>query len=196
MEAISSNKPSIYEQRNKKDTTKTITGIACASIPIADSLVKGVVYGGNVAGKATIALGTAKNWGLFIAGTALFNKAANSIINNVKPLRNFSEDHPWATSIGVLFSSVSMGSAVEYYGNKVLTKILGNKTFEEKLYNPLKNSSILQNKTLEKVVGRVSDFANGKGRLLGPVAMLGLGVLFIKDLFNLGKMDYQISKTK
>lgn len=196
MEAVSSNKPYIYEQKNKKDTARIITGIACASIPVVHSLASGIITDGNVAAKTGAALSTAKWWGFFLVGAKLFNKAATSIINNVKPLKSFSEDHPGLTSIGIMLGSVKAGRSAAHYGNKALTKLLGNKTFKDKVDEILQKSSILKNETLGKVVNSVSNFAKGKGRFLGPVALLGLGVLFIKDLFTLGKMDYQISKTK
>jgi len=188
MESIISNKPFIYEQKQKNNTTKVVNALTYASLPVVYSLARGLVTDGNVAAKTGAALNTAKGFGLFMAGAALFNKAATSIINNVKPLKDFSEKHQGLTSIGVMLGSIVAGNKVFNYGNKV---------FEEKLNNVLQNSNILKNQTLKKVVERASDFANNsKVKFLGTTAMLGMGVLFVKNIFDLGKMDYKLSKTK
>ena len=181
MDSIISNKPFIYEQKQKNNTTKVVNALTYASLPVVYSLARGLVTDGNVAAKTGAALNTAKGFGLFMAGAALFNKAATSIINNVKPLKDFSEKHQGLTSIGVMLGSI----------------VAGNKVFEEKLNNVLQNSNILKNQTLKKVVERASDFANNsKVKFLGTTAMLGMGVLFVKNIFDLGKMDYKLSKTK
>jgi len=186
MDSISNNKPFTYEQKNK--ATKVVNAITYASIPVVYSLARGLVTEGNVVAKTGAALNTAKGFGLFMAGAALFNKAATSIINNVKPLKDFSEKHQGLTSIGVTLSSILAGNKIFNYGNNA---------FEEKLNNVLQNSTILKNQTLKKVVGSASDFANNsKVKFLGKTAMLGMGILFIKNIFDLGKMDYKTSKAK
>lgn len=198
MDAINSNKPFIQNNNeHRKNNMRVLTGIVGAGIPIAYSLASGIATNGNAAVKATSALGTAKGWGLFIAGAALFNKAATSVINNIKPLKDFSENHPGLTSIGLIIAGVKAGGAAVEYGNKAITKLLGNKSFEEKVHELLQKSSIFKNKTLENVAASLGNFANStKGQFIGKAALIGMSVLFIKSIFDLGKMDYKASKAK
>ena len=197
MDSISNNKPFIYEQKQKKDPTRILTAIAGTGIPVIHSLANGMTANGNAAVKTTVALGTAKGWGLFIAGSMLFNKVATSIINNVKPLKDFSENHPGLTSIGIIIGGIKAGSATVHYGNKAITNLLGNKPFEEKVNEILQKSSILKNKTIGNISTGLGNFAKSStGKFLGKTALIGAGLLFFKSIFDLGKIEHKIAKAK
>ncbi|HBG49267.1 MAG TPA: hypothetical protein DDW90_07160 [Cyanobacteria bacterium UBA9971] len=201
MESIISNKPNIsvnFGSSEHKKQKNNILPATAATVGIAGAfgLVDGMATQGNLAAKTGVALNSAKNVGFFLAGAALCNKVANTIINKVPFLKNFKEDHPGLTSIGIIIAEIVAGNKVQHYGNKVLTKLLKKQPIE-KLNEVLQKSTILTNNNAETVVKKINIFAtNSKVRFLGKAAMLGMGVLFVKNIFDLGKMDYKLSKTK
>lgn len=191
-----SSKRKAYKEYNN-DPSRGISGFIATSIPVVHSIAKGVATEGSAAAKTTVALNTAKNWGLFIAGASLFNKIATSVINKVKPLKEFAEDHPGTTSIGLIVSSVAAGEAVVHYGNKLITKLFKENPMQ-KLHEKLTKSTLLNNNFVEKkAIPFLSRLTEGpKTKFAGKIAFFGLGVLIGKNLFDLIKIDHNISKNK
>ena len=178
------------------DPSRIITGIVGAGIPIVHSLACGIAAKGSTAVKANAALNTAKDWGLVIAGFALYNKVVKSILNSTQPTKKFTEDHPGATSLGIILSGATVANAAVRYGNKALAGLFGknsNQTAETKLAD----SAIIKNKTLGKIITNVENFAKSrKGTLISKFAIMGTIVLVVKNLFDLGKIDNRIAGTK
>lgn len=179
------------------DNTRTVTNIIGTAIPIISSLACGITAKGNTADKTRAALIAGKQWGLFIAGAYLLNKAVIQIIKNVNPIKDFTDNHPGLTIAGIIIGCFEAGKAAIHYGDKALTKLLDNKSIDERLTKFLQKSSMLKNKTLEKTINKLENFANSpKGEYAGIAAITGLGVLIVKNFYDLFKVDYKISKTK
>ena len=99
-------------------------------LPVADSLIKGATTAGSLSTKTKAGLDTAKDWGVFYAVTAAYNKIVKTVLNVCPPLQKFSEDHPAAASI----SNAVVGTAVGIAGINLVNKVL-NKHVRPRLAN-------------------------------------------------------------
>lgn len=179
------------------DPTKVVAGVVCASIPFVHSIAKGVEAAGTTAQKTGVALKTAKNWGIFIVGAALFTKAAEFLINDDKTAKNFTKNHPSLALSGLLVSAVAVGNAAIHYGDKLLTKLFDNKNVDEKITESLEKSSAMRNETYKKVIDRMAEFSNSKaGGYAKQAALIGTAILAIKPFMDFAKLSSDIRENK
>lgn len=178
------------------DPARSITMVVGAGIPLLHSVATGITQKGNSVRKTAVGLSTAKNWGLFIGGAILFDSAARFITGKVKAIRDFVKENPIASWAGMLIGSVAAGNFVANRGNEALTKMMG-KTPEEKIEKFLEKSSFVKKEGYKKTVNKLSDFAKTKtGKRVGLTAGIGVCILLAKELYDLAKINSNISKSR
>lgn len=184
--------------------TRKATHAVGTMIPYVDSFLRGAATPGSFSTKTLTGLDTGKDWGVFILATKAYNKGIEKIISKSPKAREFTENHPALTFTGMLVTSVMFGRAAINLVNQGINKALKlnpaegetlitalDRKFGERLNNTL-GAQMIQNKIFKPI----EEFAKKPiaNRLLN-VAAIGLGLLIIKNIYDVYKMKKNADKS-
>jgi len=171
------------EERKNSLINKLERGLLLVGLPVAASITDGALTPAkSVAEKAKNTLKSAKGWGIAIAALFGAYKGLNSIIKKTPVLKEFKEESPGLTTVGVV-----AGTAGAIWGSNSLVDAVASKIgqinpINKKLVKPLKEwSTKLGEKFNNSKLSSISD----KG-LFEPVK-----TFFQKT--NVGKFVYKSS---
>lgn len=146
----------------------------------------------TVARKVKTALGTAKNWGIFLGAATLANKAANAVIDRVPPFKQFKKEHPNTTALGVIIGSVvaannAVNPANDFF--KAVAKDGIGKQIKEGAEKLVKESPLNRPEVTQfvdnKVFKPVGNFATNHRNAFGLGALGLIGAVFVKDMLDI-----------
>jgi hypothetical protein len=182
-----------YDEYRQSPSRNAESAVA-KSIPVVGTLLTAAYTSGNFATKVGSGINTAKDWGGMLVIINLYNKAVKKLFEKSPKLRQFNEDHPVATNIGLSVGGATAAVGGMHYvnklGKKLLDAVLKPETKEQIINNF--NKAVNDNKVgkffNERIIPNVEKFAKNHpkitaaGAWLVPAVVVGLVIKHFTDL--------------
>ncbi len=180
-----------HDQYKESPARKLAPAVGVGALA-AESVALGALGATNVVDKAKLTMGRAGFWGVAVGATLAINKAVNYITDKIKPIKNFKEEHPNASSVGILLGSGLAGFTAANPLIEKASKLFNNNTGKQiqqgvknLIEKPFKNngfSKFVDKQVFQRVGNLLSTPARVNMAHMGALALLG-GV-FAKNMLD------------